>query len=581
MSVSRPPSTPPAISLLWPPAVDRRAARTTTLSAGTAQDLDLERVITAISAAHGYAPRIREIVLNLCADPAVIRYRQDVLVDLVERPALAERLTGVLPDILTLDSFVLGAQSDQSPLHEVVWRVGQLESFVDCVHGLNAAFEDVIDDLRAEGLRSLANLVAGIMADDIFQNLVRDLPDLLEKVRGIASVTIGVNLDAQLRPEEATLLAVNNQRFKGMASPFFQMLFGRDAVKGEWDGLAPLHSAGTSRSGSSLLSERGGADNPLLVPLFRDLADVLKRISRPVAAALKTYARVNTRFLDNLGAELAFYLGAVDVIERMRANGLPMCCPEIRPAEARICEVEGTFNLNLALRLIGRTRSADRPLNTVANGAMVLNDVWFGDAGRIFVLTGPNQGGKTTYTQAAGLLHVLAQAGLYVPGESARLSPVDNVYTHFPAEERPDTDAGRLGEEAKRLSEIFAKATRHSLVLLNESLASTSPGEGLYLARDIVRILRVLGARAIYATHLHELAVDCDELNAETPGDSTIISLVSLAEPGGTNGDIQQTYRILPGPPQGRSYAREIAARYGISYEQLEEMLRKRGMAQE
>jgi DNA mismatch repair protein MutS len=220
-------------------------------------------------------------------------------------------------------------------------------------------------------------------------------------------------------------------------------------------------------------------------------------------------------------------------------------------------------------------------LNTVANGAMVLNDVWFGDAGRIFVLTGPNQGGKTTYTQAAGLLHVLAQAGLYVPGESARLSPVDNVYTHFPAEERPDTDAGRLGEEAKRLSEIFAKATRHSLVLLNESLASTSPGEGLYLARDIVRILRVLGARAIYATHLHELAVDCDELNAETPGDSTIISLVSLAEPGGTNGDIQQTYRILPGPPQGRSYAREIAARYGISYEQLEEMLRKRGMAQE
>jgi hypothetical protein len=173
--------------LLWPPAADRHAARTTTLSAGTAHDLDLERIISAISAAHGYAPRTRQIVLNLCADPAVIRYRQDVLVDLVERPALAERLTGVLPDIFTLDSFVLGAQSDQSALHEVVWRIGQLESFVNCVHGLSAAFEDAIDDLRAEGLRSLASLVAGIRADEIFQNLVRDLPEMLEKVRGIAS----------------------------------------------------------------------------------------------------------------------------------------------------------------------------------------------------------------------------------------------------------------------------------------------------------------------------------------------------------------------------------------------------------
>jgi DNA mismatch repair ATPase MutS len=192
------------------------------------------------------------------------------------------------------------------------------------------------------------------------------------------------------------------------------------------------------------------------------------------------------------------------------------------------------------------------------------------------VLTGPNQGGKTTYTQAVGLAHVLAQAGLFVPGERARISPADSIYTHFPVEERPDMESGRLGEEAQRLNDIFTRATRYSLVLLNESLASTSPGESLYLARDIVRTLRVLGARAIYATHLHELAADCDSLNAETPGDSQIVSLVSIVQEGGGTGEITQTYHIIPGPPRGRSYARELAARYGISYEQLIEMLRAR-----
>ncbi len=316
-------------------------------------------------------------------------------------------------------------------------------------------------------------------------------------------------------------------------------------------------------------------DNPLLYPLFRDLADVLKKISRPVAAALHHYTRLNTHLLDNLGAELAFYLGAARLMKRLRASGLPLCRPEIAPQAARVGEISGLYNVNLALRLIARDSQAD------LSAIIVPNDALFGAAGRIFVLTGPNQGGKTTYTQAVGLAFVLAQAGLFVPGTHARISPADHIHTHFPVEERPEMETGRLGEEAKRLAQIFAQATRYSLVLLNESLASTSPGESLYLARDIVRTLRVLGARAIYATHLHELAADCDDLNAETPGDSLIASLVSLIQEGSVEGtgEITQTYRIIPGPPRGRSYARELAARYGISYEQLIAMLRARGLA--
>jgi DNA mismatch repair ATPase MutS len=215
--------------------------------------------------------------------------------------------------------------------------------------------------------------------------------------------------------------------------------------------------------------------------------------------------------------------------------------------------------------------------------AVVENDILLGPdlGGQILILTGPNRGGKTTYMQGVGVVHILAQAGCYVPGKQARISPLDDLCTHFPLEEKPDSDAGRFGEEAIRLAKVFERVTRHSLVLLNESLSSTSFSESLYLAQDIVRILRRIGARAIYSTHLHELANRVDELNDSVPGDSKIISVVSSpvnTVVGASSAELNHTYKLEMRPPLGQSYAREIAARYGISYQQLEHVLSKRGV---
>jgi DNA mismatch repair ATPase MutS len=183
--------------------------------------------------------------------------------------------------------------------------------------------------------------------------------------------------------------------------------------------------------------------------------------------------------------------------------------------------------------------------------------------------------------QGVGILHILAQVGCSVPGTHAIISPLDHLFTHFPLEEKPESNAGRFGEEALRFGKIFEQITRHSLVLLNESLSSTSFSESLYLAQDIVRILRRIGARAIFSTHLHELANRVDELNDSVPGDSRIISVVSspMDADGQANGaEGQRTYRLEIRPPLGQSYAREIAARYGISYPQLENKLSERGV---
>ncbi len=250
-----------------------------------------------------------------------------------------------------------------------------------------------------------------------------------------------------------------------------------------------------------------------------------------------------------------------------------MCRPQIAPSEERRCEVKDSYNVHLALKHSETTDGA--------GSAIVKNNILLGLDGHIHILTGPNHGGKTTYLQGAGVVHILTQVGLRVPGTQALISPLDHLFTHFPLEEKPESEAGRFGEETMRLRKIFEQVTRYSLVLLNESLSSTSFSESLYLAQDLVRILRRIGARAIYSTHLHELANKVDELNDSVPGDSKIISIVSSPiEPSvGINSvEVNHTYKLEIRPPLGQSYAREIAARYGISYQQLEDVLSKRGV---
>jgi len=178
---------------------------------------------------------------------------------------------------------------------------------------------------------------------------------------------------------------------------------------------------------------------------------------------------------------------------------------------------------------------------------------------------------------------VLFQVGLLVPGRSARLSPVDAIHTHFPAREQSRPGLGRLDLEAERLAAIFRHATPHSLILLNEALSGTSALEALDLARGVVRGLRLLGARAIYVTHLHELAACVDDINASTPGDGTVGSLVADSIEDGVAGEAGaasvRTYRIVASAPRGVSFAAEIAEQHGISYAQLARLLQERSSA--
>lgn len=556
------------VSLLWR---DAQASLISNASQPQAiDDLRIQVLVATISQHMNYNPFIYNILLTLITDRATLEYRHAVLEDCLAHPEFTKGLVSILPLIRDLHQFTSDIRTRRNEISIILSRLTELEKYVDCIQVLYTLLRDFKSQLKADAWQTLYQKVHEVITNPQFSQMVEELPQLRASVREIVSITIGVNLSPDLRPIGITLLSLNKRKFKGPR--FFRKLWGIDDEE-DLRGISPLREAPPSShfQANSIMADRTKTLDQLAGnTLFHDLAKILDDVIRPIGQALQTYTRVNSGFLRYIEPEIAFYIGAVQLIHRLQNHGLPMTKPTILPIADRRLEASNLYNLDLALRL-----SNEHP-NTDLNSYIVGNDICFDDSGRIQILTGPNRGGKTTYTQSIGLLHVMAQAGLYVPAESVAMSPIDAIFLHFPVEENPTMESGRLGEEAQRLRTIFKHATPHSLILLNESLASTSASESFYLARDIVSCLRILGTRAVFVTHLHELAEDSDAINAEVSGKSIVQSVVSIVDQS-ENG-VRRTYKVIPAPPRGRSYAREIAQQYGISFEQLQSLLDDRDL---
>ena len=562
---------PETFSLLWPEGADpspepdrpRWGER-------TQADLGIETLAEYLSPDPQYTQPILSFLLPLTTDTGIIRYRQEVLEDFLRIPEVAEIFESLQNPLLEIERLGGPTPVEQTPLHKTLYRMGELELYVDCVEKLWAVLSANRGKLKSAGLLRLLEYLTGVRSRPAFRVMAEELPKLRSSYDTIAGITIGVNLDDGLRPIGATLLSIRHKPFK--EGTFLGKLFGKGSPEDE-QGIAPIHELPLKRAYGTYTSvETFVREDPELFPLFKDLDIILKSVTKPIAQILTQYLQVNTRPLAGLGDEVVFYLNGVRLMNRLIEAGLPVCRPEIAPMAERVCEIDDIFNVNLALDQLDA--QGPKPLAE----SVVRNSIHFGEQGRIFILTGPNRGGKTVFTRAVGLAQILFQAGLFVPGTRARISPVEGILSHFPTEEIPSLDAGRLGEEAGRINDLFRRITRHSLVLLNESLSTTSPGEGLYLARDVVRAIRMIGARAIYATHLHELG-DVAIVNGDTAGDSLAASLVAGSETiAAADGEpsVRRTYEIRPGPPQGLSYARDIARKYGIELNQILATLKER-----
>ncbi|MDX8532531.1 DNA mismatch repair protein MutS [Mesorhizobium sp. VK25A] len=271
----------------------------------------------------------------------------------------------------------------------------------------------------------------------------------------------------------------------------------------------------------------------------------------PLFEALDTFCAANATFVDPkisaFDRQAQFYLAYLDYIAPLRRDGLDFCYPEVLSGGKDICST-GSFDLALAQKLHAE------------KAVVVGNDFHLNGAERIFVVTGPNQGGKTTFARAFGQLHYLASLGCPVPGKSARLLLFDQLFTHFEKEEDVRSLHGKLEDDLLRIHQILHAATADSIVVMNEIFTSTTLHDALFLGREIMERLSGLDLLAVCVTFVDELS----RLNEKT------VSLVSTVDPKNT---VRRTFKIVRRPADGLSHAMAIASRHRLAYGDLRKRL--------
>lgn len=537
-------------------------------------DLSIDYICDALTKDVFEKNSIKKLMTNITDDERVIEYRRDIFDDLHRHPELRtdlEQLLSKLSDLRELEKFQ--KDTDASDLWQLVNRLREIDGYVNCITKIKESLESI--DIKSEGLLELKRLVTEIYDGSGFPEVKKDIDETLAKAQQIKSITIGVNLDNLLRPSTAGIISLNT--FAVTDSGLLKNFMGRVAQKDELNsdtafssmksfhpqnpttgkfGMGQMVVGAQKEVHSIMTSEAPTGSDQLSANITKTVTAIVRKIVRDIKSTLQKYISISGFTLVSLVPEIIFYIRWAELIEKIQSKGLTLCKAEVLKTSERELFTQGIYNLKLAIK------AADGEEIDIVD-----NDFEFSEKGRIYIMTGPNRGGKTTFTQAVGIAFLLAQNGIYVPAKDFRFSPCDNIFTHFPADENDTVDLGRLGEESQRIAEIFNMATERSLLLFNESLATTNVAEGLYIAKDVVKAMKYVGTRTIFNTHMHELARHLDTLNSEAEGRSRVESLVTGVENGA------RSFKVSIAPPQGVSYARDIAVKYGVTFEQIKKKI--------
>lgn len=465
------------------------------------QDLELDTLMGAMAAGDPFlSDVVRSVILISLTDPDAIAYRQHALADCLQQPSLVRRMYDIAVEAIESERKVYGSLFRDSPDTILSRSVKVLELLVTSLKQLRQLADDHAGEFHSEAFMRFFAMLADELDDEYLATLDEHLTELGFRRGVLMSAGLGKGNKGTRhvlhRPPEQGWLERITDRITDMGHPGYSFqIADRD--------------------------ENG----------FRALTKLRGQGLNMVANALAQSTDHVLSFFTMLRAELAFYVGCLNLHERLVEKGEPTCFPDPKPAGGPLLSGRGLYDvcltLNLEARVVGNDVAAD-------NKSLVM-------------ITGANQGGKSTFLRSVGLAQLMMQSGMFVPAESLRANVCDSIFTHFKREEDASMKSGKLDEELRRMSGIADEIAPNSILLCNESFAATNEREGSEIARQVVRAMMEAGIKVFFVTHLFDLAHGFYRQRLETA-----LFLRAERQPDGG-----RTFRLIEGEPLPTSYGED------------------------
>ncbi|MBR5420083.1 MAG: hypothetical protein IK115_02925 [Lachnospiraceae bacterium] len=477
------------------------------------QDLNLYQLIDKLAAKWG--KNVKQYYHYLPETPGAEAYRRAIYGD-VKKDDVYQALTkytAALEDVAVLCS---EKEKVHFPMQKVVWQLREIGAYCRATEALEKELEQA--ELSSEGMLSFLQILKEILDSGGYRQLVERTETLLAQIK-------------ELR---------------------FIIRYDKDRISVE-----PGELAGDGAY-AEMIKSAGGKEvrhlqnpflaDPSITEIENSCLEILAKKKPELFRALQSTAELNEEYeqpvLKRFSEEVIFYLSFCSLQRELEKKGYPFATPDC--SENRRMEAKGLYDVALALSALSTGKE------------VVPNDLYYEEGECFFVLTGPNQGGKTTFARSLGQLVYFSRMGLDVPAVSANVPFFPDIQTHFSVEESVETGRGKLKEELTRLAPMMEDRKCGSFVVINELFTTAASYDAQIMGRKVLEHFIGLGCMGIYVTHLQELS----------KGTDGVVSLRAML-----NDQRIQTFKIRRGEADDTACAENLVNRYRLTYDQLKERL--------